>query len=112
MKLIPELKQLRKEKRHLIFLYNQEVKEVNELTERLIRVRKRYFTIFYLKDLFLKILTAREYKIITDRFGLEDGRPKTLEEVGQEFGVTRDRVRQIEAKALDKIRITINNIKI
>lgn len=49
-------------------------------------------------------LTAREKKILAMRFGLEDGVPKTLEEVGEEFGVTRERIRQIQAKALEKIR--------
>ena len=51
----------------------------------------------------LKILNPREQKIITMRFGLDDGVAHTLEEVGQEFGVTRERIRQIEAKALEKI---------
>ena len=49
-------------------------------------------------------LTPREQKILEMRFGLKDGIGHTLEEVGQEFGVTRERIRQIEAKALEKIR--------
>jgi RNA polymerase primary sigma factor len=49
-------------------------------------------------------LTEREQKIIRLRFGLEDGKNYTLEEVGQEFSVTRERIRQIEAKALAKLR--------
>ena len=53
----------------------------------------------------LKDLAPREQKILTMRFGLEDGATHTLEEVGKEFGVTRERIRQIEAKALDKIRV-------
>lgn len=52
----------------------------------------------------LKTLTLREEKVLSLRFGLEDGHPHTLEEVGSEFGVTRERIRQIEAKALRKLR--------
>lgn len=55
-------------------------------------------------NIMLDILTPREQKILKMRFGLEDGRTHTLEEVGQEFGVTRERIRQIEAKALAKLR--------
>jgi RNA polymerase primary sigma factor len=55
-------------------------------------------------DRVLGLLTPREQKILRMRFGLEDGRSHTLEEVGQEFGVTRERIRQIEAKALAKLR--------
>ena len=49
-------------------------------------------------------LSEREQKIIRLRFGLEDGKTHTLEEVGKEFGVTRERIRQIEAKALSRLR--------
>jgi len=49
-------------------------------------------------------LTPREQKVLILRFGLEDGRSRTLEEVGREFNVTRERIRQIEAKALRKLR--------
>ena len=52
----------------------------------------------------LKTLTPREAKVLKLRFGLDDGRQRTLEEVGKEFDVTRERIRQIEAKALRKLR--------
>ena len=52
----------------------------------------------------LDTLTERERKVLQLRFGLEDGRSRTLEGVGMEFGVTRERIRQIEAKALRKLR--------
>lgn len=52
----------------------------------------------------LETLTDRERKVLVHRFGLQDGKPKTLEEVGVEFNVTRERIRQIEAKALRKMR--------
>ena len=51
----------------------------------------------------LSMLSEREAKVLRLRFGLEDGRARTLEEVGKEFDVTRERIRQIEAKALRKI---------
>ncbi len=52
----------------------------------------------------LRTLTPREEQVLTLRFGLEDGRPRTLEEVGKVFDITRERIRQIEAKALRKLR--------
>ena len=52
----------------------------------------------------LKSLTPREERVLTLRFGLDDGQPRTLEELGKEFNVTRERIRQIEAKALRKLR--------
>ena len=55
-------------------------------------------------DEVLETLTIREKRVLELRFGLEDGRSRTLEEVGQHFGVTRERIRQIEAKALRKLR--------
>lgn len=55
-------------------------------------------------DEVLGTLTEREEKVLRLRFGLKDGRPRTLEEVGKQFEVTRERIRQIEAKALRKLR--------
>ena len=52
----------------------------------------------------LETLTEREQKVLRLRFGLDDGEAKTLEEVGKKFNVTRERIRQIEAKALRKLR--------
>ena len=52
----------------------------------------------------LATLTPREEKVLRLRFGIEDGRTRTLEEVGKEFGVTRERIRQIESKTLAKLR--------
>ena len=52
----------------------------------------------------LRTLTPREEQVLKLRFGLEDGRPRTLEEVGRQFNITRERIRQIEAKALRKLR--------
>ena len=64
-------------------------------------------TVSMLKEQLLSVLgslTPREQKVVMLRYGLEDGHPKTLEEVGKEFNVTRERIRQIEAKALKKLR--------
>jgi RNA polymerase primary sigma factor len=55
-------------------------------------------------DSILHTLSEREKKVIQLRFGLTDGHPRTLEEVGKEFGVTRERIRQIESKTLSKLR--------
>jgi len=52
----------------------------------------------------LETLSPREKKVLVMRFGLDDGKPKTLEEVGKEFKVTRERIRQIEAKAIRKLK--------
>ncbi len=60
----------------------------------------------------LQYLSAREQKIIRMRFGLDDGIPHTLEEVGREFGVTRERIRQIEGKVLEKMREHPMSVKI
>ena len=53
---------------------------------------------------YLDTLNDREARVLELRFGLEDGKSRTLEEVGRDFGVTRERIRQIEAKALRKLR--------
>mgnify|MGYP000817803798 FL=1 len=60
----------------------------------------------------LDSLADRERKVIELRFGLVDGHPRTLEEVGREFGVTRERIRQIEAKALRKLRNPVRSKRI
>lgn len=57
-----------------------------------------------LREVLSRVLTERELNVITLRFGLEDNTPRTLEQVGKEFNVTRERIRQIEAKALRKLR--------
>ena len=57
----------------------------------------------YLNDV-LDTLSDREKKVLIMRFGLDDGKPKTLESVGKEFRVTRERIRQIESKAIRKLR--------
>lgn len=54
--------------------------------------------------MFFQLLLRERKKVLRLRFGLEDGRSRTLEEVGKEFNVTRERIRQIEAKALRKLR--------
>lgn len=63
-------------------------------------------------DILLQDLKERERQVIVLRFGLEDGHPRTLEEVGKEFSVTRERIRQIEAKALRKLRNPVRSKKI
>ena len=63
-------------------------------------------------DILLEDLKDREKQVIILRFGLEDGHPRTLEEVGKEFNVTRERIRQIEAKALRKLRNPVRSKKI
>ncbi len=50
-----------------------------------------------------KVLNKREMEVLKERYGFEDGNPKTLEKVGEHFGVTRERIRQIERKALEKL---------
>lgn len=63
-------------------------------------------------DILLDDLKDREKQVVILRFGLEDGHPRTLEEVGKEFNVTRERIRQIEAKALRKLRNPVRSKRI
>ena len=63
-------------------------------------------------DVLLQDLKDREREVIILRFGLRDGHPRTLEEVGKIFNVTRERIRQIEAKALRKLRNPVRSKKI
>ena len=63
-------------------------------------------------DTLLEDLKERERQVIVRRFGLDDGHPRTLEEVGREFNVTRERIRQIEAKALRKLRKPVRSKRI
>ena len=83
------------DERNLMMLYSPGTK--SGLCEALIQMKEQLSEV-------LKTLTPREEKVLSLRFGLEDGNPKTLEEVGKEFNVTRERIRQIEAKALRKLR--------
>ena len=60
----------------------------------------------------IQTLSPREQDVIRLRFGLDDGRPKTLEEIGNRFSVTRERIRQIESRALHKLRQPYRNHKL
>ena len=95
---------------HTAGIYSFTVKAMdsgNRKTTAVIRVPADAAAFTLLKEQLeegLGTLTEREQKVLTLRFGLEDGRARTLEEVGREFNVTRERIRQIEAKALRKLR--------
>lgn len=78
------------------FIPDEDAQAPDEVASSLI-LREQIFDV-------LSTLTEREAKVLTLRFGLEDGHPRTLEEVGEQFNVTRERIRQIEAKALRKLR--------
>ena len=78
------------------FIVDEDTTKPNEMAGR--QILKEYV------GGILQDLDPREQKILKMRFGLEDGVTHTLEEVGKEFGVTRERIRQIEAKALEKMR--------
>lgn len=101
MKLNPEIKQLNKEKRKLERIINTQQERINQLELHCKNIRINFY--MYFIQYFVSGLTQREKKILSMRFGFEDGIPKTLEETGEEFGVTRDRIRQIQAKATEKI---------
>ena len=79
------------------FIEDEDTKSPDEAaTEQLLKEQ--------VQDILASALSERELKIVKMRFGLEDGKNHTLEEVGHEFAVTRERIRQIEAKALAKLR--------
>ncbi|MCI1581429.1 MAG: sigma-70 family RNA polymerase sigma factor [Clostridium beijerinckii] len=89
--------------------------EDTELQELIMEEKKSVEDIVVEKDIFRRLrkqiesLTPREEKIISLRYGLDDGRDRTLEEVGKEFNLTRERIRQIESKVLKKMRHTIKS---
>jgi RNA polymerase primary sigma factor len=87
------------------FIVDEDTTKPNEVAGR--QILKEYV------GNILKDLDPREQKILKMRFGLEDGVTHTLEEVGEEFGVTRERIRQIESKALERIRehVDINKLR-
>ena len=98
-----------------VYTINQVEKEANSIFDDVIEeknlseyyLKETMFKIMYLKEQLLEImdtLSPREKKVLKMRFGIDNGRPRTLEEVGKEFDVTRERIRQIEAKALRKLR--------
>ena len=80
-------------------------KLIDAARQMVVRQRGAAYTLLQEQlDEVMQTLTDREKKVLALRFGLEDGRSRTLEEVGKEFHVTRERIRQIEAKALRKLR--------
>ena len=79
------------------FIMNKQFYNRRELTASFTLLKEQLVDV-------LSTLTPREEKVLKLRFGIEDGRTRTLEEVGKEFNVTRERIRQIEAKALRKLR--------
>ena len=116
MKLSPEIKQLRKENRLLKKDLENKTIEISELKTK-IKDNRIFLFKYFIEPLTSVILSPREQKLIKMRFGFIDGVAHTLEEAGQEFDVTRERIRQFEAKALERIRKFIylatqpNNLK-
>ena len=80
-----------------LFIGENEMRDLNQLTLSKQEILEQLQEV-------LQTLTEREQKVLRLRFGLDDGKARTLEEVGKEFKVTRERIRQIEAKALRKLR--------
>ena len=78
------------------FIEDKDIESPSDYTTRQLLKEKLYGI--------LKDLSDREERVIRLRYGLDDNHPRTLEEVGKEFGVTRERIRQIEAKAIKKLR--------
>ena len=103
MKLNPEIKQLRKENRLLKKDLENKTIEVSKLKTR-IKDNRIFLFKYFIEPITSVILLPREQKLIKMRFGFIDGVSHSIEEVGQEFDVTRERIRQIEAKALERIR--------
>ncbi len=101
MKIEPQVKQLNKDKRRLEKTVTQQQARINQLELHCKNIRINFY--MYFMQYLVKDLTVREKKILTMRFGFDDGVPKTLEEVAEEFGVNRERIRQIQAKATEKV---------
>jgi DNA-binding CsgD family transcriptional regulator len=112
MKLNPEIKQLRKEKRSAVKVIAKQTEELEYYRKRIIRIRQKYYEFFVGPIFETEILTPREKKILEMRFGFIDGKCMTYEAVAREFDVTRERIRQLEAKALEKISWTIGHTNI
>jgi RNA polymerase sigma factor (sigma-70 family) len=102
MKLNPEIKALRADCRKLQREILRLTEDNKHLHDYIKIMRISYYQTFLINA--VKRLLPRENKVISMRFGFEDGITHTLEEVGKEFGVNRERIRQIEAKALEKLR--------